>query len=77
MLKLAALRSKTYHYVIDDCDENKKVKGTKECVIKRKFKFEDYKNFLAATQLKNEINHLENNKIDVDGLKECHKIFQE
>ena len=40
----------------------KKAKGTKECVIKRKLKFEDYKNCLEATQLENKINQLENHK---------------
>ena len=29
----------------------KKAKGTKKYVIKRKFKFEDYKNCLKATKL--------------------------
>ena len=37
----------------------KKVKGTKEGVIKRKLKFENYKNSLESTHLKNKINHLE------------------
>ena len=38
-------------------------------------KFEDYKNLLEANQLENEINHLENDKLDVDGLKENLKEF--
>ena len=42
---------------------------------KRKLKFEDYKNCLQATQLENNIKHLEKNKIDIDGLKEDHKEF--
>ena len=36
----------------------KKAKGTKKCVIKRKLKFQDYKNCLEAAQIENEINHL-------------------
>ena len=36
----------------------KKQKAQKKCVIKRKRKFENYENFLEATQLKNKINHL-------------------
>ena len=32
-------------------DKNKKAKGTKKCLIKRRFKFEDYKHFLEVTQL--------------------------
>ena len=31
--------------------KTKKAKGTKKYVIKRKFKFEDYKNCLKATKL--------------------------
>ena len=48
----------------------KKTKGTKKCVIKRKLKFENYKNCLEATQLENKINHLEKNKTDIDSIKE-------
>ena len=53
----------------------KKAKSTKKFVIKRKLKFEDYKNCLEATQIENKINHLEENKIDEDSLKEDHKEF--
>ena len=31
----------------------KKAKGTNKCIIKRKFKFENYKNCLEAAQLEN------------------------
>ena len=41
-----ALRPKTYAYLTDDCEEDKKAKGTKKCVIKRMIKFDDYKNCL-------------------------------
>ena len=53
----------------------KKAKGTKKYVIKRKLKFQDYKNCLEAAQIENKINHLEKNKIDVDCLKEDQKEF--
>ena len=49
MAKFAGLRAKTYTYLIDDGSEDKKAKGTKKCVIKRKVKFENYKNCLEAT----------------------------
>ena len=49
--------------------EDKKAKGTKKCVIKRKFKFENYKNCLEGTQIDNEIKYLEKNKISIDNLK--------
>ena len=53
MIKFARLRAKTYSYLADDCGENKKGKDTKTCAIKKKLKFENYKNCLEATQLEN------------------------
>ena len=41
------LRVESYTYLRDDGSEVKKAKGTKKCVIKRKLKFEDYKNYLT------------------------------
>ena len=38
---------------------NIKNEKVQKCIIKRKLKFEDYKNCLEASQLGNEINHLE------------------
>ena len=46
MTEFVALRPKTYSYLTDDCEEDKKAKGTKKCVIKRMLKFYDYKYFL-------------------------------
>ena len=34
MTEFLALRPKTYSYLTDDCEEDKKGKGTKKCVIK-------------------------------------------
>ena len=42
MTKFVLLRAKTYRHLIDDSSEDKKAKGTKKCVIKRKLKFENY-----------------------------------
>ena len=36
MTKFVGLRKKSYSYLIDDGREDKKAKGTKKCVIKRK-----------------------------------------
>ena len=47
-----------YSYLIDYVSEDKKVKGTKKCAIKRKVKFENYKNCLEATQLDDKIKYL-------------------
>ena len=77
MKEFAALRAKTYSYLTGNNDEDKKAKGTKKCVIKRKLKFEDYKNCLEAIQLKNKINQLEENNVDAESLKENHKEFIE
>ena len=59
MIEVAALRPKTYSYLTDDYDEIKKAKSTKQCTIKLKLKFEDYKHCLEATQIKNEMKQLE------------------
>ena len=58
---------------MDDSGADKKAKGTKKCVTKRKPKFEDYKNCLEATLLENKINHLEKIGIDEDNLIKDHK----
>ena len=44
--ELGGLRTKTYSYLTENIDEEKRVKDTKKCVIKRKLTFEDYKNSL-------------------------------
>ena len=62
MTKFVGLRATSYSYLIDDGKEDKKAKGTKKCVIKRKLKFENYKNCLEATQLDNKIKYLEKNE---------------
>ena len=49
-------------YLKDKNDEYKKAKGTKKRAIKRKLKFEDYKNCLEVAQIENKINHLEKTK---------------
>ena len=66
MKEFARLKARSYSYLKDKNDEDKKVKGTKKCVIKRKLKFEDYKNCLDTSQIENKINHLEKNKTDID-----------
>ena len=63
------LRAKTYSYLIDDGGEDKRAKGSKKCVIKRKFKFENYKSCSEATQLENKLNHLEKNNVNIGSLK--------
>ena len=75
MKEFVGLRAKTYSYLIDDGSEDKKAKGTKKCVIKRKLKFQDYKNCLEAAQIERKINYLRHKQIDVCSLKEDQKEF--
>ena len=56
---------KTYSYLIDDGNNNKKVKGTKECVIKRRLKFEGYENVHKIMKYKN----LKNLKLIIEHIK--------
>ena len=51
MVDFVALRAKTYSYWIVDGSEDKNAKGTRNCVIKRKGKFENYKNCVEEIQL--------------------------
>ena len=61
--RFVGLRVKICSYLIDDSSEDKKTKGTKRCVIKRKIIPEDYKNYLQAAQIENKINHLKKIKL--------------
>ena len=73
MTKFVRLRAKTYNYLIDEGSEGKKPKGTKKCVIKIKFKFENYKNCLEEAKLENKVNRLEKNKIEIDKSQRIYK----
>ena len=57
MKRIFGLTAKTCSYLKDNNDEDKKAKGTKNCVIKRKLKFQDYKNCLeeAQREIKNKL----------------------
>ena len=46
MTEFVALRPKTYSYLTDYCKEDKKAKGIKKCIIKRRLKLNDYKDCL-------------------------------
>ena len=58
-LNFVELRAKTCSYLMDDGSKDKTQKSTKKFVVKRKLKFENYKNYSEGTQLENEINYLE------------------
>ena len=57
MKKLVGLRPKTCSYLKDNNDEGKKAIGTKKCVVKRKLKFEESKNYLKASRIINIVNY--------------------
>ena len=59
MIKFVVLRARTYSYLIDEIMKRKEQRQKKNCIIKRKPKFENYKNCFEATQLENKINYLE------------------
>ena len=63
MKKVVGFRAKTYSYLKDYNDEDKKTKGNEKCVIKRKLKLKDYKKCLEASQIENKTNYLEKEKI--------------
>ena len=52
MTEVFTLKPKTYSYLIDNGDKNKKAKTHKKYVIKQKINFEDDKPFLKQINLK-------------------------
>ena len=57
MIEFVGLRAKIWSYLMDDGSEhNKKVEGTKKCVIKQKLMFKNYRdcNFNNKTILKSQ-----------------------
>ena len=51
MTEYAALRLKTYSYLMDDGNSDKKVERTKKCVIKWALTFNDYKSCLLNNKI--------------------------
>ena len=49
--EFVTLRPKTYSFLTDDGKEDKKAKGTKNCVIKKMIKFNDYKKCLLNGEI--------------------------
>ena len=46
MKEFVALRAEAYAYLMEDGGEHKKTEGTKKCVIKKDFRFENYRDAL-------------------------------
>ena len=61
MNEFVGLRAKTYSYLKDNNNKDKKAKDIQKCVIKRKTKFQDYKSYLEEAQIENKINHFKKN----------------
>ena len=70
MKEFVGLRGKTCSYLEENNNENKRVKDTNKCAIKRELKFQDYKNYLNAAKIDGKFNYLEKNRFNVDKLKE-------
>ena len=51
MIEFVASGPKTYSYLTDDSEEDKRPKGTKKCVTKRRLKFSDYKDCLLNNEI--------------------------
>ena len=51
MIEFVALRPKTYSYLMDDGASDKKAKGTKKFVMKRRLRFNDYKDCLLKNKI--------------------------
>ena len=49
--EFVTLRPKTYSFATDDGKEDKKAKGMKKCIIKKKTKFDDHKKCLFNDEL--------------------------
>ena len=49
--EFVTLGPKTYSFLTDDGNEDKKAKGTKKCVIKKMIKFNDYKKCLLNDEI--------------------------
>ena len=51
MTEFVALRPKTYSYLMDNGNSDKRAKGTKKCAIKRKLEFNDCKGCLFKNKI--------------------------
>ena len=51
MTLFVGVRAKTYAYLMDDDSENKRAKGTKKCIIKRRFMVKNYEHCLLNNKI--------------------------
>ena len=79
MKESVGLRANTYSYLIDDGGKDKKAKGIRKCIIKRKLKFKYSENCLKTTHLKNKKNQVEKSNINTESQcnkKKCNKFIK-
>ena len=59
--------TKNVFLINDDASSDKKAKGVKQCAIKRRLKFEDYKNahkIIKLEKFKSEVHNVFNEKVN-------------
>ena len=69
MKEFAALRARPYAYLVDDDSEDKKAKGKKKCIIKRRLMFKNYTDCLYNDQIILQSQH----RFKSD----CHNVYTE
>ena len=73
--EFVGLRTKICSYLKNNNDEDKKAKGTKNCVMQSKIKFQDYKNCLEEAQIERKIKYLQKTEFSLkEDQKELVKI---
>ena len=73
--EFVGLRTKTFSNLKNNNDEDKKAKGTKNCVMQSKIKFQDYKNCLEEAQIERKIKYLQKTEFSLkEDQKELVKI---
>ena len=63
------IKRKTYSYLKENNDEDRKAKDTKTCILIRKLRFQDCENCLNANKTDGKIKYLEKKIFKVDNLK--------
>ena len=72
--EFVALRPKAYLYLTDDDKNVKKAKGTKNCVIKRILKFDDYNDCLFQNEIITKLQQRFKNEAHCVHAEEVNKI---
>ena len=76
MTKFIELEAKTYSYLIDDGNEYKKAKCTKNCVIKDNLSLEVIQKFFRGNSTWEWNKRSRKNKVNIDSLKKIKTIHK-